>query len=363
MSSRVIGLSILSIFCLFAVQIHATLPTVESFNYDINHRNTSVIDKRPYAVLVVAFNRPDYLADVIKSLEKNPESQSMPFYFFLDGGPQAKQEESSRVINASSIKNKTIIARNRNYGCPKNHIDSKRFMFDWCGFEKVIVLEEDLAVSPSFIHINLALHAWAKKEFRNVGVVQCWSYCYLTKDQKSNNLNLVGKSNTPWWSFAAYCLDKETWNNMNPLLYEYELFIDQIPHTQEYQRQRSKPATSPMGPIIRDWIRNKLITHIPTLNTSEKKAFPCDVGDTIKHCCFAENFQPNQDIMTGISLWMAGYTKIGTVVNRARHIGEEGITCDKKMFDEHYKEIKLDNFTKRDMNLVEFVVETKESYA
>jgi hypothetical protein len=359
-SQLVLGLRILSFFCVLIINLRANLQPLESFNYDPNYRDISLITKQPYAVCVVAFNRPDHLARVIKSLENNPESFWIPFYFFLDGGPDGQQEKNSNIINASTIKNKTIITRDHNYGCPKNHIDAKRFMFDWCGFEKVIVLEEDLIVSPSFIHLNLTLHAWAKKKFSNVGVVQCWSYCYLTKKEKQLFLNQVSADCNPWWSFVGYCIDKEVWDTMSCFLYEYELFINQIPHTDHYQRERSKPGTSDIGPIIHNWIKTIALKHPPLLKQPGKEIFPNNAKHTIKRWCFSDKFQPNQDMMTGLALMMAGYIKIGTIVNRARHIGHDGITCNQKIFDKKFKRIRLDTFTEIDENLCTFVLHKKK---
>ena len=321
---------------------------LESCNYDQRYRNKAIIEKQPVGVLIVAFNRPDYLAQVIASLEQNPESQSLPFYFFLDGGPRAKQQELAALINTSTIKNKEIILRERNYGCPKNHVDSKRFMFDWCGFNKVIVLEEDLVVTPSFLRLNLALHKWAKKRFSNVGVVQCWSYCYLSREEKQKKLDAVFNADSWWWSFVGYCLDKEVWDKMKGMLYEYESFVDQIPHTEEFSKQRSKPGTSFMAPEISAWAQSLIAKRTLMQKTPGKRLFPTNVDRYIKERFRRNRFIPSQDLTTGFCLWIAGYIKIRTVVNRARHIGEIGITVDKERFDEVYDQIKLDDFSHED---------------
>lgn len=338
-------------------QEHRADLSLESYNYNQKHLNQAIIKNQPYAILIVAFNRPDYLAQVIASLEQNPESQRLPFYFFLDGGPHAKQKENVALINASTIKNKTIILRDRNYGCPKNHIDAKRFMFDWCGFKKVIILEEDLVVSASFIHLNLELHKWARKRFSNVGVVQCWSYCYLPEEEKSKRLHWVEDSANRWWSFVGYCLDQQVWNDIRSTLYAYEFFIDQIPHTDEFSRQRSKPGTSFVAEKIRAWARKLMTQRNSMQRAAGKSLFKTNV-DSYIDIRFASLFEPNQDVMMGFALWMAGYTKIRTVVNRARHVGEVGISTDKDIFHEAFQAIKLDNFTKKDLKLYNFIVKS-----
>lgn len=332
------------------------IASLESYNYDPFFQNIAIRENQPHAILIVAFNRPDYLGQVIKSLEQNPESQSLPFYFFLDGGTRSRQQENIVLIDASTIKNKTIITRTCNYGCPKNHIDAKRFMFDWCGFDKVIVIEEDLVVSPSFIHMNLELHRWAKENFSNVGVVQCWSYCYLNRRKKLKNLNKVEDSGRHWWSFVGYCLDNEVWTNIRSILYRYESFVDQIPQSEEFDKQRSKPSLSFVAPDIRSWIRTLIPQQIPRIQMPGKKIFPSTSNFYLKKRYALEDFSVSQDTTTGFALWATGYLKIKTVVNRARHIGEEGITVNKEVFDKMFHAIILDTFPHRDRIIQDFAL-------
>ncbi len=102
-------------------------------------------------ILVNTYNRPQYLQQLIASLEKNPESQTLPFFFVLDGGPNATQKENFELITKSKIKNKEIVARKTNYGCGRSIIDARRFMFEWCDFEKIILFEDDFVASPEYI--------------------------------------------------------------------------------------------------------------------------------------------------------------------------------------------------------------------
>ena len=313
--------------------------------YDPAYYRISLKQNQPVGILVVAYNRPNYFQKVIESIESNSESRSLPFYFFLDGGVDSKQEENQTIINNSSIINKEIIMRERNYGCAKNLIDARRFMFDWCMYEKVIVIEDDIIFTPQYIRTLLALHQWAKNNYSNVGVVQCWSYCFLTKKEKKEKLHLVQNNENFWWSFVTYCLDKEAWNGMSPFLYEYEkLFVDRIPQTEDSFIERSKPSLSHLGSEIRLWVKNQIKTHNPK-PAGEGPYFESnfDLGSVFS--TLNKNVIANQDFMTGCSLWKAGYVKIETVVNRARHIGEHGITNNEKLFKEcEFDKITLNNF-------------------
>ncbi len=325
--------------------------------YDQKYQDMAIRENTPVGVVVVAYNRPSYFLQVIKSIEENPEAAHLPFFFMLDGGPLAEQEENTKMIQASSIAHKEIILRERNYGCAKNLIDARRFMFDWCKFEKIIVMEDDLVITPQYLGLLLRLHQWAKENYDNVGVVQAWTSCLLNYEEKKQRLNEVVGGGAFWWSFVSYCIDQETWAMMSPILYEYESrFIDAIPQTEEFFKQRSKPNLSDKVEEIRQWIW-ELINDRPMKSFVDQRTFKTK---RLNYESIFTNklFEPNQDHMTGFALWMAGLIKIQTVVNRAKHIGEVGLTCDNKSFKAHkFDKIILDGF-EEDHELTSF----KEKY-
>lgn len=323
-------------------------------SYDKKYYKKALQDKQSTAVVIIAYNRPHYLKQLLDCLEKNPESQTLPFYFILDGGPKAAQEENCTIINNSTIKHKEIIKRERNYGYAKTVIDTQRFMFDWCKFDKIIFMEEDLLVSPFYLRLTLALHKWARQEYSNVGVVQCYSYSFLNREQKLPLLDAVQGSGNYWWSFVSYCMDRKLWNDIKSILYEYEKrFVDKIPTTEEYFIERSRPALWSGAPKIREWVR-ELVKRKVKVKRTDKKIFIDNKVNLREFFC--SDFEPNQDLIFGFALWMKDYVKIQTVVNRARHIGEEGITFDPKYFVwmKHDK-ITLDNF-EEDASLSNFRV-------
>lgn len=326
--------------------------TTENYDYDSSYYHIALRQSQPVAILVVAYNRPEYFAEVIESLERNSESRTLPFYFFLDGGPGAKQEANRMIINHSKIHNKEIITRKRNYGCAKNLIDARRFLFDWCHYETVIVVEDDIILSPHYIRTLLALHQWTRN-YSNIGVVQCWSYCFLNREEKRDKLHLVQESGSYWWSFVSYCLDREVWQAIRPILYEYETaFIDKIPWSEEFYKERSKPGLSSLGPDIRAWVKRLIDTHDPK---PAKEGPHLKTNIDLRLMFAAMNYEITmQDLMTGFALWMAGYVKLETVVNRARHIGKYGVTVNEQVFHSlQHDRITLDHFDE-DATLTDF---------
>ncbi len=343
-------------------------PSLDSYNYDEEYKDISKRMNQPDCVAVIAFNRPQYLAQTIASLEQNPESQTIPFYFFLDGGPKSKQEENKDIITRSAIKHKYIIARPKNYGCPKNHVDSKRFLFDWCGFERVIILEEDIKVAPSYIHTMHALDEWAKKTFANIGAVQTWACDTKKRFNKRNHLNDVIETGYDfWWCFIDYCISKKVWDDIKRVLYQFETFVNLIPDTSEYDLQRSKPAKHPEVSFkIKFWLKHYLKSIRKQKNLFDAtKSIKAKRLIRIIERAHSAHFEPCQDAMTGIALYTNGYVKLRTAVNRAVHIGEEGISFTKEKFDSTHVNSSLEIFNEdfeiKDFNYIDEAVLTDES--
>lgn len=330
-----------------------SLPLLESYGYDQKYYKVADRKNQPTGVMIIAFNRPEYLKKLLTSIEKNPHSKTLPFYFMLDGGKRAKQEELSALIKASSIKHKYIIARQRNYGCAKNHIDGRRFMFDWCNYNRVIEIEEDVELSPHYFKVLLNLDEWARKQYANVGMTQCFTYCFLDRKKKERRLNEVAYFPKDWWKLVTFCYTKEVWDNMKPILYEYEVrFVDKIPLTDEFAKERSQPGFSKYAKNIRDWVR-ALMHHRATIKKGDKQLFPEGDGSKVIE---RSKIMTNQDVMMALSLWLAGYIKLQTIVNRAKHIGEFGLTYTPKLFEQwKHSQVKLDIF-KEDATLKEFKV-------
>lgn len=325
----------------------------DEYCYEEMYRSCSSVMDQDTAILVVAFNRPDYLQQCIKSIEANPESEYMPCIFALDGGPKSKQEENIALIEESSIKRKIILLRDRNYGCPKNHIDAKRFAFNWCNFKRVIITEDDILISPQYIRFILNLHDWATTKYDNIGAVQAWSYCFLPASEKQKKLDLV-RENDRCWSFVTYCIDLVAWKKIEPVLYTYESFIDEIPSTEEFDKARSKPSFWFGAEKIRQWIYG-IVNGKKDPGIHQGSEFLASRYNKLFRDFFKRrNLQPNQDNLMGLSFFMNDLIKLSTVVNRAIHIGAEGISFNQDLFIKHnYHKIILDTFT-QDCQITKF---------
>lgn len=294
--------------------VQAKSKGLHEYGYPAQYRNIAHNEHKPVGILVTAYNRPRYFRKLVASLSKNPEAEHMPFFFILDGGPQATQQENMQIILKSPIKHKYIIARNSNYGNGKTIIDARRFMFEWCGFEKILVFEDDLVVSSNYIKFTLNLHKWARENFDNIGVVTGMSVCHLSLDQKRARLRAVKEG---WDGYWGYCIDKEVYYKIKPMIEEYERkCLIEVP--------RNKLN----GQAVAQWFMTHLRHYTPIRHRRTFKStidYLSRFKAWIYHVQHLQKRRDGQDIETRFALFKAGYIKIHTEVNRARYIGKHGV--------------------------------------
>jgi hypothetical protein len=111
------------------------------------------LDKAPVAIF--AFNRPGHLKQLLKSLEANsPIVDISKLFLFIDG---ARNDAEVPIVNQvleiatemTKNKNVEIIQRIENFGLSKSIISGVNKVFET--HDRVIVLEDDLFVSPEFL--------------------------------------------------------------------------------------------------------------------------------------------------------------------------------------------------------------------
>lgn len=107
----------------------------------------------PAPIALFAYNRPTHLGLVIKSLLSNPEAKFSDLFLFLDGANSEKdiplvnsvREVANGILGFRSIK---IRSQSSNLGLSKSITAGVTEVVQDYG--KVIVLEDDLFVSPFF---------------------------------------------------------------------------------------------------------------------------------------------------------------------------------------------------------------------
>ena len=269
------------------------------------------------AILVIGFKRLHYFHQTLESLERNPESQTLDFHFSLDGGREARQDELAEMINTSSIKNKHIVCRESNYGIGRHLIGARREIFDGLGYDRLILFEDDMLLSPTYISTVLKISDWAH-QYDNIGTVMAYNLNKSDRNQQAEDLNKVVPTNRHFW---GYCLTRKVWDNIKQVLYDYEEeYLDGVPYKKRHHRR----------------IRSK---YMPGWMMQEKREYEgelMNLPDEVISPPFGikqnRNTPTSQDAMTALGLWNAGYARLTTIVPRARYIGIHGLSFTPRVF-------------------------------
>src|SRR5690348_12309201 len=182
-------------------------------------------------------------------------------------------------------------------------------------------------VSKKYLEVLLHLHDWATANYTNIGTVQTWTHCTLSRAEKADKLAIV-QEKFPYWSLVTYCMGRNVWDAISSILCTYESrFIDPLLNNSLYDKTRSKPADGPTYRKYRRWIHSIVASY-----NREGIMRACREPIWNSKFCIDNwrnkrgNISINQDEITTLAIWLAGYTRIQTVVNRVIHIGDVGIT-------------------------------------
>jgi glycosyltransferase involved in cell wall biosynthesis len=337
---------------LYVFFVYFSLASISSeIGYNTAYKNYSEQTGQNTAVLVICYNRPEYLKQCIESLEKNKESSDTVFIFSLDGGTNATEKENRELIESSAIKHAIILNHAYNYGCPKHHIDAHRFAFEWCGFKHVITVQEDIIVTSQFISFMKNFHTWATDTYTNIGATGGFSYSFLSPEEKQLKSNLVAEDDV-WWLFRAYSMDSKAWGTIKPIMYTYEQYLNKIPLTKEYDKVRSKPQGWEHSHTIKSWTLD-LLAHKKNISDPDNTFF-------VSHNYRISDFQYglfSWDNIMGLALHVCNLVKLRPLVTRALNIGKIGISSDSsiKEFNALREKLFLDQI-EHDHTITEFMI-------
>lgn len=165
------------------------------------------MEKAP--VILLAYNRPEHLRRAVATLQSNEEAKHTPLYIYCDGAKtpaDLPQVESVRAIaqSVNGFKSVNLVMRQHNMGLANNVIDSVTHVLDIYG--RVIVVEDDLEVSPYFLRfMNDALETYKDEE--RVGHIQA---CDFTHAPLPDTFLIQW---TGSWGWATW---KRAWQHFNP---------------------------------------------------------------------------------------------------------------------------------------------------
>lgn len=116
-------------------------------------------------IALFAYNRPQHLQRCLASLRGNPESSETVLRIFLDGSRGDADDDRVRRVRdiahtLTGFRDVKIVERESNWGLSGNIIDGVNQVL--ADQKSVIVVEDDLCVSPGFLrYMNQALAAYS----------------------------------------------------------------------------------------------------------------------------------------------------------------------------------------------------------
>lgn len=170
----------------------------------------------PIAIFV--YNRPDHTRQTIEALMKCPEFEKSPLYIFCDGAKKPADQkviDRTRAVVRSMVGEKAeMIEAAQNQGLANSIIAGVSKLMN--EFDRVIVLEDDLIVSPGFLqYMNTALEAYQDEP----SVMQVSGYMFPVPEFASRTeamfLPFIGS-----WGWATW---KNAWQYFDPQAISWEV--------------------------------------------------------------------------------------------------------------------------------------------
>ena len=174
-------------------------------------------------IALFTFKRPDHTRRTLESLAQNPEFTKSPLFIYCDGarhdGEAAQVEATRQLVSEWPHPNKTVIERDRNWGLANSVIEG---VTEQCKrFGRVIVVEDDLVVSPVFLnYLNSALDRYTDEQ----KVMQVSAHMFPVDIQ--SQFDAVMLPFTTSWGWATW---DRAWKKFDPGMTGYEkLKVDSV---------------------------------------------------------------------------------------------------------------------------------------
>jgi hypothetical protein len=196
------------------------------------------------AVAIFSFNRPDYLQEVLASLEKNTALEGLDFYFFQDGiinqfsGRVAADEKDIRTClklwETTVLPNKHLVENAFNKGIGINQYEAKAFLFDEMKYEQVMFFEDDLVLSRNYVQsLRIMLNQFHAE--KSAGIVMCHGGLprAFSEFEKLCYLRRIRPGNDHLWGWGTW---RTRWQKIKPDFLEYYKFIKDIDYRERNVR-------------------------------------------------------------------------------------------------------------------------------
>lgn len=263
----------------------------------------------------MGFNRIDYFTKVLTSLEQNKAAYEHDLFVYIDGGPNAKQSEIKELIANSKFVDVEIVCRVNNWGIGRHLIDARRRLFDELGYDRILLLEDDLVLGNHYVETVFRISDWASKH-DDIGTVTAYNINDSGLEDQSKQYNHIIATNRHFW---GYVITKTVWDEIKHIIYQFEAkFLTNSSYTNRAHRRIR-------WLFMAKWINKKRMIKSKNLvpehcQTPPFPRIPFQIATS-------------QDAITALALWHHGYHRITTRVSRAEYIGVEGYSFSPEVYN------------------------------
>lgn len=250
-------------------------------------------------IIVMSFNRPDMLANVLRSAVKDlgENSNFGSFYLFQDGGfnlisgkRYANEDEIQKCVKVFNdiVPNGLTFVSSENLGVALNFERAEKFVFQNLNAPAAVFLEDDLELCPGYFDALKKLIDHAINH-PSIGMVSAYGVSPTTprhqQERMQQSITHMGQN----WGFA---LTKRHWEERNKIFEEYMKMVRNIDY-------RDRPLEK-----ISSWRNGLGFQNTPT----------------------------SQDDCKNISTIKLGVARICTYANFAKYIGSTGLHMNQAQF-------------------------------
>ena len=266
------------------------------------------------AILLLGFNRIDYFTKVLTSLEQNEAAYEHDLFVYIDGGPNARQEAIKELMANSKFPDAEIVCRVNNWGIGRHLIDARRRLFDELGYDRILLLEDDLVLGENYVETVFKISDWAS-DYDDIGTITAYNINSAPIDEQAEQENQLIATNRHFW---AYVITKRVWDEIKHIIYAYEArFLTKSTTNRAHRRIRWL--------FMRKWI------NLPRAMKSNRLVPDKCVTPPFPKIPF--RIATSQDAITALALWHHGYHRITTQVSRAEYIGIEGYSFSPEVYE------------------------------
>lgn len=198
-------------------------------------------------IAVIAFNRVDTLRSTLNSLKANRLADQSDLFIFIDGPRADKPGEEEKVRQVrmlaeqvSGFKAVTIKASDQNKGLAKSIIGAATELLNQYG--RVIVVEDDLFLSPSFLtYMNTMLDVYEK----DARIMQITGYSAKIRLPKRFKCDHYLTHRAHSWSWGTW---KDRWDTVDWEVKDY----DELAASKERQKAFCEYGSDLFG-MLRGW--------------------------------------------------------------------------------------------------------------